>query len=54
VSRGTERYEKNMATRFFMSVMKPAAFIMTRRMLIGLKDRAEALKRERMEEAGSP
>jgi hypothetical protein len=54
VSRGTERYEKNMATRFFMCVMKPAAFIMTRRMLIGLKDRGEALKRERMEEAGSP
>jgi hypothetical protein len=49
VSRGTERYQKNIVTWFFMCIMKPAAFIMTRRMLLGVKARAEALRRQRVE-----
>jgi hypothetical protein len=53
VTRGTERFRKNLATWLFMQVMKPAAFIMTRRMLLGLKERAEALRRERVEHGGS-
>jgi len=32
-----------------MRVMEPAAFIMTRRMLVGLKQRAEALKAARID-----
>lgn len=46
VSRGTERYA-GPGARLFMRVMEPAAFIMTRRMLLGLKQRAEALKTAR-------
>lgn len=42
VSRGTERFAKSAATWLFMRVMEPAAFVMTRRMLLGLKERAEA------------
>jgi hypothetical protein len=49
VSRGTERYPKNIVTWLFMCIMKPAAFIMTRRMLLGLKARAEALQRQRVQ-----
>ena len=49
VTRGAERYEKNIGTWLFMIVMKPAAFIMTRRMLLGLKERAERLRRERLQ-----
>ena len=48
VTRGSERYEKNIGTWLFMGVMKPAAFIMTRRMLLGLRERAESLRQERM------
>jgi hypothetical protein len=44
VSRGTERVPKTVAAWFFMRVMEPAAFVMTRRMLLGLKQRAEALR----------
>jgi hypothetical protein len=43
VTRGTERYVHTLATWLFMRVMEPAAFIMTRRMLVGLRQRAEAL-----------
>ena len=50
VTRGTERYEKNIGTWLFMCVVKPAAFIMTRRMLLGLKQRAEMLRRERLQQ----
>lgn len=53
VSRGTERFQKNIATWLFMCIMKPAAFIMTRRMLLGLKERAETLRRERLQHGGS-
>jgi hypothetical protein len=48
VSRGTERYANSVATWLFMRVMEPAAFIMTRRMLLGLKQRAEALRAARV------
>ena len=44
VSRGTERYANTVAMWLFMRAMEPAAFIMTRRMLIGVKQRAEALR----------
>ena len=43
VTRGTERFTKTVATWAFMRVMEPAAFIMTRRMLLGVKERAEAV-----------
>ncbi|HET7698234.1 MAG TPA: hypothetical protein VFK57_21140 [Vicinamibacterales bacterium] len=44
VTRGTERYANTAGAWLFMRVMEPAAFIMTRRMLLGVKQRAEALK----------
>ena len=53
VTRGTERFQKNLGTWLFMQVMKPAAFIMTRRMLLGLKERAETLRHERVQHDGS-
>jgi hypothetical protein len=53
VSHGTEHYKKNIVTWLFMCVMKPAAFIMTRRMLLGLKGRAEGLRRQRVEGGAS-
>lgn len=43
ISRGTERMPKATWAWLVMRVMEPAAFIMTRRMLLGLKERAEAL-----------
>jgi hypothetical protein len=47
VTRGTERFTNTVGTWLFMRVMEPAAFIMTRRMLLGLKQRAEALRAAR-------
>ena len=47
VSRGTQRFANTIRTWLFMRVMEPAAFIMTRRMLLGVKQRAEALKASR-------
>jgi hypothetical protein len=44
VTRGTERVPDTVAGWIFMRVMEPAAFIMTRRMLLGLKERAEKLQ----------
>jgi hypothetical protein len=49
VTRGTERFQKNLGTWLFIQVLKPAAFIMTRRMLLGLKQRAETLRHERLQ-----
>src|SRR6266545_5030148 len=43
VSRGTERVSTVVAW-LIMPIMEPAAFIMTRRMLLGLKQRAEMLR----------
>jgi len=51
VSRGTQRVADTISTWLFMRVMEPAAFIMTRRMLLGVKQRAEAL--EAMRTGGS-
>jgi hypothetical protein len=47
VSRGTQRCVNTVGNWLFMRVMEPAAFIMTRRMLLGLKQRAEALRTRR-------
>ena len=47
VSRGAQRFTNSIGTWLFMRVMEPAAFIMTRRMLLGLKARAEALRAAR-------
>jgi hypothetical protein len=47
VTRGTERVANTVGSWLFMRVMEPAAFIMTRRMLVGLKQRAEALRTRR-------
>ena len=44
VSRGTERVPNTASGRLFMCVMEVAAFVMTRRMLLGLKQRAETLR----------
>lgn len=43
VTRGIERVPKTAAGRLSMFLMEPASFIMTRRMLLGVKERAEAL-----------
>jgi hypothetical protein len=43
VTRGTQCFANSIGTWLFMRVMEPAAFIMTRRMLLGLKQRAERL-----------
>ena len=42
VSRGTERFPNTIGAWLFMRTMEPAAFIMTRRMLLSLKRLAEA------------
>ena len=44
ITRGTERVPNTPLWRLGMRVMEPAAFIMTRRMLLGVKQRAEALR----------
>ena len=44
VTRGTERVPKNPVWWLGMRITEPAAFIMTRRMLLGVKERAEALR----------
>jgi hypothetical protein len=38
--------------RLLTHAIEPAGFLMTRRMLLGLKQRAEALRAARMGEAG--
>lgn len=43
VSRGTEHVPKNPLWWLFMRISEPAAFIMTRRFMLGVKQRAEAL-----------
>ena len=44
VTRGTERVPKKLGWWLGMRVMEPAAFIMTRRMMLGVKERAEGLR----------
>ena len=46
LTRGTERVPNTPLWWLGMRVMEPAAFIMTRRMLLGVKQRAEALRAE--------
>lgn len=53
VSRGTERFTKNVVSWLFMRVMEPAAFVMTRRMLLGLKKRAETEWRRASQRGGA-
>jgi hypothetical protein len=42
VDRGTERFPNTPLYWLFMRIMEPAAFIMTRRFMLGVKERAEA------------
>jgi len=51
VSRGTERIPDSVGAAIGMIAMEPAAYIMTRRMLIGLKARAEARRQSRAQMA---
>lgn len=44
VSRGIERIPNTVVAWLGMRIMEPAAFIMTRRMLLGVKERAERLR----------
>ena len=43
VTRGSEQVPNNLLWWLGMRIMEPAAFIMTRRFLLGVKERAEAL-----------
>ena len=45
ISRNQARVPRSIATFLFMLALEPAAFIMTRKMLLGIKRRAEALYR---------
>lgn len=42
VSRNRAHIPRTLGSTLFMCVLEPAAFIMTRKMLLGLKRRAEA------------
>jgi hypothetical protein len=44
VTRGTERVPNTLLWWLGMRMMEPASFIMTRRFLLGVKERAEALR----------
>jgi hypothetical protein len=46
ISRNQARVPRSIASFLFMLALEPAAFIMTRKMLLGIKRRAEALCRE--------
>jgi hypothetical protein len=52
VTRGTERVPKTLLWWLGMRIIEPASFIMTRRMLLGVKERAEALRTSRQWPAG--
>jgi hypothetical protein len=52
VSRNRADFPRSVGSRLFMCVLEPAAFIMTRRMLLGLKRRAE-VARTRRPDAGT-
>ena len=51
VSRNRARLPRTLGSTLFMCALEPAAFIMTRRMLLGLKRRAERLATARREAA---
>lgn len=44
VSRGTERIPQTVSGWLFRRILEPTGFIMTRRMLLGVKQRAEGLR----------
>jgi hypothetical protein len=44
VTRGIERVPETAAGWLGMRIMEPASFVMTTRMLLNLKERAEALR----------
>jgi hypothetical protein len=48
VSRNRVRTPRTIGSWFFLRLIEPAAFLMTRRMLLGLKRRAEILSSQRM------
>ena len=52
VERGTERFPKTLFGWVFRHVTEPAAFVMTRRFLLGVKQRAEALRARPASETG--
>jgi hypothetical protein len=52
ITRVRFRAGRAFADRLTMAVMKPAAFVMTRRMLLGIKRRAETLAGRRRASAG--
>jgi hypothetical protein len=45
VSRGIDRVPRTVFAWLVMRVIEPAAFIMTRKMLLGVKKRAERMKK---------
>lgn len=47
VERGTERFPRTILGWLGMRVMEPAGFIMTRRFMLGVKKRAEAMRQRR-------
>jgi hypothetical protein len=51
VSRGTERVPHELLWWLGMRIMEPAAFIMTRRFHLGIKERSEALRAQSRESA---
>lgn len=44
MTRGSERVPNTLLWWLGMRIMEPAAFLMTRRFLLGVKERAEALR----------
>ncbi len=53
ISRGNEHVPSTPVAWLGMGIMEPAAFIMTRRMLLGVKERAEALQASAPEPVGT-
>ena len=54
ISRNRANVARTVGWRLFMIVLEPAAFLMTRRMLLGIKQRAEALAHESRHASGRP
>jgi hypothetical protein len=53
VSRSRVRAPATLASALFMTIVEPAAFIMTRKMLLGIKRRAERLHEESAAASGA-
>ena len=54
VTRGTERVPNTPLWWLGMRLMEPASFIMTRRFMLGVKERAEALRASAPSTTGPP